>query len=138
MGILNRDSFSTKSGLDLKDCYMTFTPGHAIMPNPITMISDFDSDGSKAYYAKATMYVYASQDAKITGLDPVQISNLRIPVDPSGVFGVLFDSLKKTYTNSVDIMPSDDGLVPASAPPSPDINSESILSDSCETPISNN
>ena len=108
MGIINLDQMTTKSGLDLKNCYLTFTPGTGTMPNPINMVCNRDADGKKIYYASATMYLYTSPAAKQQGFDPIETKQISIPVDPSGVFNILFDSLKKTFTNVLDVLPSDE------------------------------
>lgn len=118
MGFENLDVMSLKNGLDLTNCYLTFTPGKTnLMPNPITMSWTSDSNGNKEYFATATLYVYADKNKKDTGAEPVETRQVCIPVDSSGVFAVLFESLKKQFPHFKE----DSGPVPTT-PSSPDGN----------------
>ena len=118
MGIINLDTMTTKSGLNLNDLYLTFTPGIMTMPNPINMVCSVDPSGKKIYHAHATMYIYKSPDSKRDGCEPVEIRQLQIAVDPSAVFNILFDSLKKAFPHYKDVLPSDEQSVDPTQPTS--------------------
>ncbi len=126
MGLINLDAIKLKSGLSLKDCYLSFNAGPTVMPSPITMSWNVSWTGEKQYYANATLYIYANQENKASGCEPLETKQLMIPIDSSGVFAILFASLKKEFPNNIDIsedvteaLPSSDNAED-SAPPQSD------------------
>lgn len=101
MGIINHDSMALKSGLDLTGCYLSFVPGpHSMMSTAITMTCNTDMQGNRTYFANATLYIYADETKKSAGNEPLETQQVCIPVDSSGVYAILYDSLTKQYPNS--------------------------------------
>lgn len=103
MGIINLDTMVLKSGLQLKDCYLSFTSGPHSMPVPINFSWSTDENGLKQYFAYASLYVFASPEKKYAGHEPIESSTVSIPVDGNAVFSVLFASLKNQYPNFENI-----------------------------------
>ena len=127
MGLINFDSIDLKSGLQLKDCYLSFTPASNVMPAPITMSWNVSPTGSKQYFANAAMYVYAGRDKKAAGCDPVETKQLMIPIDATGVFAILYASLKTQFPNNRDVP---DDVTSDTQPTSSGVESGSGQSDS--------
>ncbi|KAL0017789.1 hypothetical protein WJX77_004061 [Trebouxia sp. C0004] len=59
------------------------------------------SDGK--YYAQGTLMTYYNQEARINNMDPMEIGDVNLEIDPSGVFKVVFDGLKQKFTNCTDV-----------------------------------
>ena len=68
------------------------TPLHCVM----------GSDGK--YYAQGTLMTYYNQEARVNNLDPMEIGDINLEIDPSGVFQVVFDGLKQKFTNCTDVV----------------------------------
>lgn len=70
------------------------TPLHCVM----------GSDGK--YYAQGTLMTYYNQEARTNNLDPwaMEIGDINLEIDPSGVFKVVFDGLKQKFTNCTDVV----------------------------------
>ena len=120
MGIINKDPMTMKSGLNLDNCYLSFTPGPRAMPSPISFSWITDSTGKRTYFAYAGVYVYASAEKKAAGNDPIEVNQVSIPVDEQAVFSVLYNSLKNQYPNFKnepdDAENQDSMSAPSSAP----------------------
>ena len=108
MGLINRNEMDLKNGLNLKNLYMTFMPLATMSPQPIGFNWGVDGSGNKQYFATATVYVYASETAKLSGKEPIETTNVSIPVDGAAVFGVLYESLKQQYPNYRDVPDADE------------------------------
>ena len=93
MGLINNSPYTFKSGPTCTGTYMRVnTPIHCVM----------GSDGK--YFAKGALMTYYNQEARIKELDPMEIGDIELEIDPSGVFQVVFDGLKKTFTNCTDVI----------------------------------
>lgn len=93
MGLINNSPYTFKSGPTCTGTYMRVnTPIHCVM----------GSDGK--YYAQGTLMTYYNQEARVKELDPMEIGDINLEIDPSGVFQVVFEGLKKTFTNCTDVI----------------------------------
>lgn len=93
MGLINNSPYTFKSGPTCTGTYMRVnTPIHCVV----------GSDGK--YFAKGTLMTYYNQEARIKELDPMEIGDIELEIDPSGVFQVVFDGLKKQFTNCTDVI----------------------------------
>ncbi len=93
MGLLNSDPYTFKSGPTCTGTYMRVnTPLHCVQGD----------DGK--YYAKGTLMTYYNQEARLNNLDPMEIGDIDLEIDPSGVFQVVFDGLKQQFTNCTDVV----------------------------------
>ena len=93
MGLVNHDPYTFKSGPTCTGTYMRVnTPLHCVL----------GSDGK--YYASGTLMTYYNQEARINNLDPMEIGDINLAIDPSGVFQVVFDGLKKQFANCTDVI----------------------------------
>lgn len=106
MGLTNPDVMTLGSGLQLSNCYMSFTPGPVqfpFQPSPLTFSWTTDAAGVKHFMANGTLFTYVSRDSKTNGLVPVQQEQISIPADYSapGVFSVFYAELQAKYANGV-------------------------------------
>ena len=93
MGLIDNSPYTFKSGPTCTGTYIRVNdPIHCVMRN----------DGK--YFAQGTLMRYYNQEARVKELDPMEIGNINLEIDPSGVFQVVFDGLKKTYTNCTDVI----------------------------------
>ena len=93
MGLTNNSPYTFKSGPTCTGTYMRVnTPLHCVM----------GSDGK--YYAQGTLMTYYNQEARVNNLDPMEIGDINLEIDPSGVFKVVFDGLKQKFTNCTDVI----------------------------------
>ena len=93
MGLCNNSPYTFKSGPTCTGTYMRVnTPLHCVQ-----------SDDGK-YYAKGTLMTYYNQEARLNNLDPMEIGDVDLEIDPSGVFQVVFDGLKQHFTNCNDVV----------------------------------
>ena len=82
------------------------TPLHCVM----------GQDGK--YHAQGTLMTYYNQEARINNLDPMEIGDIDLDIDPSGVFQVVFAGLKQQFTNCTDVTdPVIQQDIPAAAAP---------------------
>ena len=120
MGITNLDDMLMKSGLNIKNCYLSFTPNPQSMPTAITFSWTNDGNNNKTYYAYASVYIFTSEAAKSEGKDPIEVNSVVIPVNEQAVFSVLYDSLKQQYPNYQNVPDqtenSDSSQAPSSHP----------------------
>lgn len=113
MGVVNRDPMLLQSGLLLSNCYMCFTPGPIEFPNqPLPMNFQWtqDDDGIKAYQAVATMYIYTSREAKMSGSAPLEIRPMIVPAAATsaivaGVFDFFYETIQAVLPNVYDVPP---------------------------------
>ena len=93
MGLTNNSPYTFKSGPTCTGTYMRVnTPLHCV------------TGGDGKYYAKGTLMTYYNQDARINNLDPMEIGDIDLEIDPSGVFQVVFAGLKQKFTNCTDVV----------------------------------
>lgn len=106
MGLTNPDVMSLTNGMQLSNCYLSFTTGptavQAYQP-PLTFTWTVDSDGVRHFFANGTLYIYLSEASKAAGNTPIQIQQVSIPADESsdGVFSVFYAALLSKYANGV-------------------------------------
>ena len=109
MGLIDNSPFSFKSGPTCTGTYIRVnTPIHCVMGN----------DGK--YFAQGTWMRYYNQEARVNELDPMEIGDINLEIDPSGVFQVVFEGLKKIYTNCTDVI---DPVIERPAPTEPALQS---------------
>lgn len=106
MGLINPDLMTLDSGVQLSNCYLSFTPGpisFPFQPSPLTLSWTIDADGKKHFSANGTLFTYVSRESKYGGLAPVQQQQISIPADPSasGVFSVFYAGLQSKFVNAV-------------------------------------
>ncbi len=113
MGLTNNSPYTFKSGPTCTGTYMRVnTPLHCVT----------GSDGK--YYAQGTLMTYYNQEARVNNLDPMEIGDINLEIDATGVFKVVFDGLKQQFTNCTDVIdpvtqqevPQDQTEQPAAAP----------------------
>ena len=106
MGLTNNSPYTFKSGPTCTGTYMRVnTPLHCVL----------GSDGK--YYAQGTLMTYYNQEARVNNMDPMEIGDIDLEIDPSGVFQVVFDGLKQAFTNCTDVIdPVIQQDVPATSP----------------------
>ena len=93
MGLVNNSPYTFKSGPTCTGTYMRVnTPLHCVM----------GPDGK--YHAQGTLMTYYNQEARINDLDPMEIGDINLEIDPSGVFQVVFAGLKEKFTNCTDVI----------------------------------
>lgn len=114
MGLINNSPYTFKSGPTCTGTYMRVnTPIHCVLGN----------DGK--YFAQGTLMTYYNQEARIKELDPMEIGDINLEIDPSGVFQVVFDGLKRTFTNCTDVIdpvieqPAQETVAPPTEPIAP-------------------
>lgn len=116
MGIINHDVMTLESGLQLSECYMSFTPGPLDFPNlPPAMKFHWTIDpvtGSKIYTATAMLYIHTTREAKKAGLAPVEMRSVSVPALADsqivgGVFDYFFAEMHATYPNTVNVLPNE-------------------------------
>lgn len=91
MGLCNNSPYTFKSGPTCTGTYMRVnTSLHCVM----------GSDGK--LYAQGTLMTYYNGEARINKLDPMEIGDINLEIDPSGVFKVVFEGLKQKFTNCTD------------------------------------
>lgn len=56
------------------------------------------------YHAKGTLMTYYNQEARLNNLYPMEIGDIDLEIDPSGVFHVVFAGLKEKFTNCTDVV----------------------------------
>lgn len=111
MGVVNHDVMTLRSGLQVSNCYMSFTPGPLSFPNqpvPMRFFWTIDPRGVKTYQAMATLYIYTSREGKCAGLAAIEQRDVYIPAETASdlvlnVFNVFFANLKTQYTNTTDM-----------------------------------
>lgn len=106
MGLTNPDVMTLESGVQLSNCYLSFTPGpisFPFQPSPLTFSWTVDASGAKHFSANGTLFTYVSKDSKRAGLAPVQQQQINIPADLSaqGVFSLFYGDLQSQYSNAV-------------------------------------
>ena len=105
MGLIDNSPYTFKSGPTCTGTYIRVnTPVHCVMGN----------DGK--YFAQGTLMRYYNQEARVKELDPMEIGDINLEIDPSGVFQVVFNGLKKQFTNCTDVI---DPVVEQPAPTEP-------------------
>ncbi|DBA87253.1 hypothetical protein WJX77_006761 [Trebouxia sp. C0004] len=93
MGLVDNNPYTFKSGPTCPGTYLRVnTPIHCVL-----------GSGGK-YFAQGTLMRYYNQEARIKELDPMEIGDINLEIDPSGVFQVVFEGLKKTFTNCTDVI----------------------------------
>ncbi len=93
MGLTNNSPYTFKSGPTCTGTYMRVnTPLHCVTAE----------DGT--YHAKGTLMTYYNQEARLNNLDPMEIGDIDLEIDPSGVFQVVFAGLKEKFTNCTDVV----------------------------------
>ena len=93
MGLIDNSPFSFKSGPTCTGTYIRVnTPIHCVLGN------------NGKYFAQGTWMRYYNQEARINELDPMEIGDVNLEIDPSGVFQVVFEGLKKIFTNCTDVI----------------------------------
>lgn len=117
MGLTNPDVMTLDSGIQLANCYLSFTPGpiaFPFQPVPLTYSWTIDSTNTRKFYANGTLFTYASKASKHSGLPPIQQQQVSIPADATaaGVFSLFYANLKSQYPNAV----SDDGTDSTTTP----------------------
>lgn len=113
MGLTNNSPYTFKSGPTCTGTYMRVnTPLHCTMGD----------DGK--YYAQGTLMTYYNQEARINNLDPMEIGDINLEIDPSGVFKVVFDGLKQKFTNCTDVVDPVIQQEPAEQPSANDAGSQ--------------
>lgn len=110
MGLINPDLMTLDSGIQLSNCYLSFTPGPIAFPFeplPLTYSWTIDSSSNKQFFASGTLFIYASKASKRAGLAPIQQKQVSISADSTaaGVFGLFYSNLMSQFPNAV----SDDG-----------------------------
>ncbi len=113
MGLINNDDFKFASGAQQSQTYLKLS-------GPAFMYADASSD--TGYLAKTTLEIYYDKAARDSGLVPMQIENLVIPVDPTGVYAIMYAGLKNRYSNTANVPTDIDTPTapPASAQPAPE------------------
>ena len=66
-----------------------------------------DSTSPTGYLATTTLETYYDKKARTEGKAPMQIEDLQLPVDPSGVYAIIFGGLKQKFTNCTDVLDLD-------------------------------
>lgn len=84
MGLVNNDSFTFKSGATAQGTYLCVS-------GPAFMVQD--STSPTGYLATTTLETYYDKKARTEGKAPMQIEDLQLPVDPSGVYAIIFGGL---------------------------------------------
>ena len=93
MGLIDNSPYTFKSGPTCTGTYLRVnTPIHCVQ----------GSDGK--YFAQGTLMRYYNQEARIKEMDPMEIGDINLEIDPSGVFQVVFEGLKKQFTNCTDVI----------------------------------
>ena len=100
MGLINNDSFSFASGATAAGTYLKVS-------GPAFMLQDPAS--ATGFVAKTTLEIYYNREARDKGMAPMQIEDLLLPVDPSGVYAVIFNGLKQKFHNTSDVLDEDPG-----------------------------
>ena len=108
MGLTNNAPFTFKSGA-------TATGSYLKVSGPAFMVQD--SESSTGFTAATTLETYYSKEARDQGKAPMQIEDLKLPVDPAGVYAVLFGGLKQKFPESTDVLDEDPDTTPAAATP---------------------
>ena len=98
MGLINQDSFTFKSGATAQGSYLKVS-------GPAFMVQD--SASPTGYFATTTLETYYDKQARTEGKAPMQIEDLQLPVDPAGVYAVIFGGLKQKFTNCTDVLDLD-------------------------------
>lgn len=106
MGLTNPDVMTLKSGVQLSNCYLTFTPGPTtfpFQPTPLTFSWTVDATGAKHFFANGTLFTFLSKANKVAGLAPIQTEQVSVPADASsdGVFSVFYGALQSQFANGV-------------------------------------
>lgn len=113
MGVINHDAMTLSSGLQLSNCYLSFTPGPLQFPQEPDSLSlkwSVGPTGEKMYKALATLYIYTSRDGKAAGLAPLEQRTFVIQEDfnsPTviGTFETFYAFLKTQFANTEDTPP---------------------------------
>ncbi len=100
MGLINNDTFTFKSGATAQSTYLKVS-------GPAFMVQD--STSPTGYMATTTLETYYDKQARTAGKAPMQIENLQLPVDPSGVYAIIFGGLKQKFVNCSDVLDLDPG-----------------------------
>lgn len=106
MGLTNPDAMTLTNGMQLSNCYLSYTSGPTSTPfyqPPLSFTWTVDSSGVKHFFANGTLFVYLSAESKAAGNTPIQVQQVRIPADKSSadVFSVFYNSLLSEYANGV-------------------------------------
>ena len=98
MGLINNDTFTFKSGATAQGTYLKVS-------GPAFVVQDTTSP--TGYLATTTLETYYNKEARMEGKAPMQIEDLQLPVDPSGVYAIIFGGLKQKFTNNTDVLDLD-------------------------------
>lgn len=106
MGLTNPDVMTLTNGMQLSNCYLSFTSGPTATPvyqAPLSFTWTVDNSGVKHFFANGTLFIYLSEAAKAAGSTPIQTQQVRIPADgnSAGVFSVFYAALLTEYANGV-------------------------------------
>ena len=107
MGLINQDSFTFKSGATAQGSYLKVS-------GPAFMVQD--SASPTGYFATTTLETYYDKQARTEGKAPMQIEDLQLPVDPAGVYAVIFGGLKQKFTNCTDVLDLDPDTTETASP----------------------
>jgi hypothetical protein len=117
MGIINHSAITFDNGLEISDCYLSFTSGPVpfpLSPPPITISWVADENGTdgrfKTFRLSGMLFIHANYNAKIGGSRPIETRLIDLGADhvavESGasvidaVFQVLYTHLTALYPNS--------------------------------------
>lgn len=106
MGLTNPDVMTLTNGMQLSNCYLSYTSGPTSTPfyqPPLSFNWTVDSSGVKHFFANGTLFIYLSEASKAAGHTPIQVQQVSIPADgnSAGVFSVFYAALLSQYTNGV-------------------------------------